>query len=224
MPYKRTYRRRPYRKGRKLGRRQKRQVKVLIARRQELKYSYYANSTTVDSVGFVTGTPFDIPQGDTDTSRDGDRLQWCGKIDLMLHCINGQGALGDVYNNIRVIIFQYHPNSTPGLSTILLAGPSGSQDVLSLYNHDNRQEYRILFDRVFKTVGNANAATTPATNTVATNVRKFKIPLRKIRKYAQYTGGTLAGTNRIYIAYLSDSSAATHPTLEYSTKVFFRDS
>lgn len=216
----RTYKRR----GRKLGNRQKRQVKVLIARRQELKYTAYTSSASVSSTSSITGSPFDIAQGDTDTTRDGDRLQWCGTMEFMCHCINSSGALSDVYNNIRVIIFQWHPSSSPAVTDILLPGPSLVADCLSLYNHDTRQQYRIMFDKIFKTSGNANSSSTPGTNITATNIKKFRIKMRKTRKFAQYAGGTLTGTNRFYLITVSDSSAAPHPILEFSSKIFFRDS
>jgi len=213
------------RTGAPLSKRQRSEVNSLIHRQQELKYfSAVATATAVTVTGAITGVPFDVPQGDTDQSRDGDQLMWCGHIDLKLQCVNGQGATADIYNNIRYMIFQWHPSSTPTSAAILLNGPSGAPDIYSNYNHDQRQQYLVLFDRVFTTVGAGNTAPIPNTNIVTTGLKTFRVSLERATKKAQYQAGGATGTNRLYVLYLSDSALATHPTLAYATKVVFRDS
>jgi len=207
----------------KLNSKQRNQVKRLISNRQELKYiAGNGQDIVVDSTGALTGAPFDVPQGDTDITRDGDRLQWAGKIDFRFSLQHPLGT-SPPESIVRLILFQWHPNSTPVISSILLTGPTGASDVWSTHSHDNRQMFRILFDRTFHLVGNAAAATTP--NTTLTQIfRRFRVSLKKARKYAQYTGGTLTGTNRIFLIYISDAATLLRPTFTYSTKTFFRDS
>jgi len=208
-----------------LNARQRREVTNLIHRNQELKYfATVASAGAISSTMGLATSNFDVPQGDTDQSRDGDQLMWCGHIDFHMQMVNGQGATGDIYNNIRLILFQWHPNTTPAALDVFIAGPSGGPDVYSQYNHDKRQMFTILWDKNFTTVGNASAATSPNTNFVTTGIKKFRIPLTKAQKKVQYSGGTTSGTNRIYLAFVSDSALATHPTLAYTTKIVFRDS
>lgn len=223
-------------RGKKLTKRQVNEVKTIMHREQELKYFFYRQTafqiTTTPTVFF---NPFDVPQGDTDNTRDGDRLRWAGTLEINLQVVNAIGATGDVYNNVRFVVFQWHPMTTgtpyPATngSDIFMTGPSGSVDIYSVYNHDTRQCYTILYDRVYNTVGPGNngvvtGANNPSTNTTSSGVHQLRIPLSKVRKDVQYNAGGLQATNRLGLFYVSDSTLATHPTLAYMSKVFFRDS
>lgn len=208
---------------RKLNPRQKREVKKLIDVGTELYYQVGTlNNQSITTVGSIIGTPFDIAQGITDSDRTGDSIHWCGTMEFRIRITNGLGSTGDVYNNVRCIIFQYHPNTTPTIGTVLLTGASGVIDFLSPYSHDNRQTYKILFDKVFTTVGNNSSASNPYADNV-TLYRSYKISLKRATKKVQYVAGTTVGTNRFFIILLSDSSLVTHPTVSYTTKVFYRD-
>lgn len=206
--------------------RQAQEVKKIIQRQGELKFFLGASAGFIPvAVGTtLTGNPFDIPQGQTDSTRIGDALTWCGHIDLRLHVINGQGATADKHNTVRVVIFQWFANQQPFPADLFLAGPSGTSDVLSCYNHDRRHEYAVLFDKSFKTVGNGNVVGTPFTQGATSGCQYFKIPLTKARKNVQYVTAGLTGTNRIYLYFVSDNVLATAPTLAYTTKIVFRDS
>lgn len=210
---------------------QKRQVRSMISHNAELKYNFNSSATTaITNTYTISGVPFDIAQGVTDTQRVGDRLTWCGNLEINLQVLNGQGATGDIFNNLRVIVFQWHPNQTPTAALLLLNGPSGVPDIYSVFNHDNRQMYTVVHDRVYKTVGNANAATTPNTNMISTGVRRYKINLRKKRypspfqSEVQFVAGGATATNRMFVALVSDSALATHPSFTAAWKMFFRDS
>lgn len=217
MPY-----RQRKRKGAKLNKRQATQVKKIIAVRQELKYFQYATAgIAVSASPTIISSPFLIPQGDTDQSRDGDRLMWAGKVDLRVEAIIGSS---DPYNNVRLILFQWHPNSTPAVEDLLLDGPSEAPDLFSQFNHDKRQEYKILFDKTWKLVGNGSSASVPYTQASTTGIKRFKISLKKARKQVQFAGGGTTGTNKLYLMYMSDSAVTPHPSISYTTKVFFRDS
>jgi len=233
MPYKRRgYRpRRRYNRRRKLNKRQAIQVKRIINVNRELKYLAInsAGAFNVTTTPQIDGSFFDIPQGTTDVTRVGDRINWCGKVRFRLQVFNALGVSADNYNTQRWILVQYHPASTsaptPVVTDILLTGPSGAVDVHSQYNHDKRQDYKVLFDRTFTTVGSFNyAITADAPGTAVTHrYMSYNISLKKARKQVQYQGGGLQATNRLFWIYMSDSSATPHPTAIVSTKVFFRD-
>lgn len=211
------FRRRRFR-GRKLNKRQKFQVKRLIRNVQELKYfegsSQNADISTSPAILDISA----VSQGDTDTTRDGDRLQWVGKIDFRYSL-----DIADATNIIRVMIFQWKPNSSPAAGSLFLNGPTGAVDVWSNYGHDHRQEYTILYDKTYSLVGNGGAATVPTT-TSSQIVRFVRISLKRIAKMAQFTAGTTAGTNKLYLYLISDSALVGNPTITFSAKVFFRDS
>lgn len=203
---------------RKLNLRQKRQVVNLISRRGELKFATKNTTGFVDvtSTGLLNGF-VDITQniGDEDV-RIGDRLQWCGNLEIRLQVTSLPGVGADVYNTIRFIVFQWHPNSTPSTNNILIPGPlAGTFDVLSSYNHDQRQQYKIMVDKTINLVAGQN-------NEVRTFVRKVSV--RRCAKYAQFTAASALGTNRFFYIILSDSFAAPHPQYALDSKAFYRDS
>jgi len=217
--------RRPRRivKGKRLNKRQKKEVKRLIGIRQELKFQNYNQApASITTTYTVTGAPYDIAQGITDSQRVGDSILWCGKIDLTIEVVNGLGATADAYNNLRFILFQWHPATTPTAASLLLSGPSSTQDVYSNYNHDNRQMYKVLLDKVFVTSGGGVSATVPW-GAGSVKYRRFHVSTKKLTKHVQYTAGGSTATNRLYVMFASDSALATHPTMLYSSKVFYRD-
>lgn len=218
MPIRRrTYRRRaaPAR-GRKLNPRQKKQVKRIVGAQQELKYlDTVTNAYSISTSGAIFQL-CSIPQGDTDISRDGDRVY------LKKMYVRGTVRVNDETNIVRLIFFQWKPNTAATIAQILLNGPSGSPDVQSNYAHDQRQMYKILYDKTWVLAG---PGTTPETPVTPTTTRHFQCILsRGLIRQLQFTAGTTTGTNQIYYLALSDSSIGAHPTLSMSTKVMFTDS
>lgn len=215
---KRTYRRRtPYRpRGKKLNKREVRQVKTIVTRNIEKKY----HNVTQAQLG-VSTTPYvaqltSVPQGDTDNDRVGDRLKW-EKGYLRLFVLGG-----DTYNYLRFIIFQWKPNAStvPTAADILLVGAGGAVDYTSQYNHDNRQLFKIMFDQTFKTVGDGSTDT-PLQDSSRQHLKRI---LRIPNKFAQYTAGhTTNGTNQLFMIAISDSSATTHPSIFFTFKIMYRD-
>lgn len=223
----------PSRAGSKLTKRQKREVKKLIANEAELKYLAFSQiGTTSTSTPSVVGASFDVAQGVGDQQRVGDRLRWCGFIQLKIQAVAGfNSATADVYNNVRFVIFQWHPNSTPAATDVFINGPTGGVDNFSQYNHDKRQMYTILFDKNFKVVSGTNTnASTAVDGHIISGVLSYDIKLKGKKWMApfesevQYVGGGATATNRLYTMHVSDSAFATHPTIEWTTKIVFRDS
>lgn len=203
-------------RGRRMGgltMTQKRAVEAIVARNQELKFAITNINFGTSTTG-VLGDVTLIAQGDTDNTRDGDRLK------LKRFFIRGVISTGDVTNILRIIWFQWGPNSVPTASSILLNGFSGSIDYTSQYNHDNRQEYVILYDTLFHMEGNGSAATAPYG---PTSQNTFSYTLKPRWTELQYVGGTTVGTNHVYYFVISDSTVAPHPAFQVSCKVHYTD-
>ncbi len=194
---------------------QKRQVKDIVKGRQELKYFQASASGTAVSTTPTIDKLTAIPQGSTDSDRDGDRVRY-EILELRGVLINA-----DVTNHYRIICFSWLPNSTPVAGNLLLNGPSGSVDAFSHYSHDNRQLYKILWDKFFFCAGNGGAASNPYT---PTSEQPLHFKMQASPRQAQFAAGTTNGTNMIYLLYLSDSSAISHPVIHYSTKLTYTDS
>lgn len=206
----------------------------MIASEIELKYiNSQLPVAASTSTAIITGLT-DIVQGDGDSQRDGDRCKLVGTLELR-GAVYADVNPGDVTQTrafVRLIIFQWHPTSQsggatePGSADILLTGPTGGVDVWSLYVHDQRQNYSILYDEVFEPVGIAVGA---AGLGVHPGIQKYfhrKVPLgKRIRHQMQFQAASATNaTNHLYMLSLSNLAAdAQNPNLVWNIKVFFRD-
>lgn len=220
MPFRRTTRRRRVyrRKGRKLTKRQLTTVKTLINRRIETKFfPYAATSFAVISTPILDNSWAQVPQGDSDTQRNGDHIMW-KKLRFRYQLL-----AGDTTNLVRIIIFQWHPSSTPVPNAILLTGPSGGADVYSCLNQDTRQMYKIIYDKTHSLVGNGTP-NFPVTSVSQTFVNR-QFSLSKCQKNVQFNAGTTVSTNTIYLMFLSDSAPMSiiHPSMVYTSMLWYKD-
>jgi len=216
MARRRTFRRKRYAKGRRLNPRMKKQVKMILSKQVETKYHLYSLSAGSATTSAALASMTAIPQGDTDITRDGDRLY------LKKVYIRGFIAVGDITNVVRMVVFQWKPATTPTASDVFLTGPSGSIDVFSHYSHDTRQQFKILHDRTFTMIGNGGAPEEPYT---PVSTRKFSMIIsRKFNRQQQFIAGGTTGTNQLYVVYLSDSFASPNPAVTITAKTMFTDS
>lgn len=232
----RTYnRRRPMMKRAALPLKQKtavrRMIKDEIKEEAELKYLIGQQALVgIANTASIVGTYFDVSQGITDNERIGDGLKWSGAMLLHLEVRASLASAtlpGDGFNTIRMVILQWHPNSTPTVSNILLLGPTGQVDINSHYNHDTRQQYKILHDKNYVMInGSPSSALSQNPNLQYQGVQnhRYTISLKRATKKVQYTAGTLTGTNRFYMILVSDSSVTPYPSIQFSTKIFYTDS
>lgn len=222
------------RKQRKLNTRQKGEVKRIVRFGRELKFF----NRQVGPLQSVSTTPgildlSNMVQGNRDTERNGDRIELAGSMDVILQVVGSETTIAnaDIYNTLRIVFFQYKDSAVSGVnpiaSQIFLPGPGGvGPDVFSLYNHDERQNYTILYDKQVTCINNSNpAAGTSGTNYQGNHVHnyKFKVSLKRAKKLVQYVGGGTDGTNKIYFYIVSDSVAPPHPTYTLNCKLYYRD-
>lgn len=206
-PYKRYYKRRPYGKPSKNF---SKKVNKVVMKQSEKKYWDVATTAvSVDITGSITDLT-SIAQGDTDQTRDGDQLY--------LRSIKGKAQIqvADTTNIVRFIIFQWYMDtnvvgSAPTVSQILQSvgtaiGP------MSGYNHDGRYNFRILYDRT---------CFLDTTDKVQCGLQWY---INKgLRRKMQFHGGATGGKNKIYLLLLSDSGAATHPSVAYYNRTAYSD-
>lgn len=186
----------------------KKLINSQLSRRLEKKYFLTAESATnMTYAGAVSDLSL-IAQGDTDISRDGDSLYMrsCRIVGTM------HNAGGDA-NHVRVILFQWHDDSTPTPSNVLIAGYlSTVNSVNSLYHHDQRKKYSVLWDKKIRL--------DPSGPTSAFFDSGYKFP--KVKKIS-YTAGTTVGNNKLWLLIVSDTASATYPTVNYVAKLTYND-
>lgn len=213
--FKRKTRRRTFKKKIRFSRPMKLALKKVIYQSGEKKY------LMTDSGGVINNTTTAvfadvslIPQGDGDSQRTGDQTN-LRSVDFRYIVRNSSG----IPSTARVIVFQWFLISNspaPAQATILLP-PTTTVDVCAPYAHDNRYNFRILYDRVHSLVS-TNAATPSETSIQFKKVFLKKIP----KKNAQFQQTTTAGINHIFVMTLGDR-ATTVSTIEWNAKLNYSD-
>lgn len=176
----------------------------------ESKYQIQVLNSTVDTTGFTTGQPLEIsnPQvGTSDTQRIGDSI-WIRDVELRMSCQHG-----DVTNVMRLIVFRWLPVSStaPYVVDILSQNgtiPSSVFQVLSPYNKDNLSQFEVYLDTTFQM--------NPSFNPVYSVILKIGKPI-------QFVNGTTNGSGKLFAIAVSDSNAATHPSIQLVTQCNFTD-
>jgi len=176
----------------------------------ELKYFAQADAT-YSSVSY-NGTDFvqqltPVPQGDTDNQRDGDQIT-LESIEFRL----GIKVSTTTPTFLRVILFQWKPATTPVYANILQDQHNTSLAALASYNHDTRQLYHVLFDRLVEI------------DTVARPGHVVHCHISKgfSQKLQFIAGSTTVGTNQIWLMAVSDVLSAGPQCVLY-TKVTYND-
>lgn len=228
-----SYRRKPaYPKrrpvGRTLSKRERVEVNRMIDRKEELKFLAAAlTGAASTSTPVITGI-IDNAQGITDSEHVGDGIDLNGHIELrVLMQTDNTGDVTQANAFIRVIMFQWHPTAQsggatePGPGDVLL---SSTPSMLTFYNHDQRQNYTIIYDEVFALSGLVTAAGTVADSSHIVAVRSFSTA--RLRKHIQYVAASSTTmSNGLYLMTFSNLAAdAQNPSIAWGSKVFYRDS
>lgn len=214
MPYKPKHRRRKSKKTTgSLARVITRQIKTHERKRLEHKYW----QTSMEPTGISnSGTIYDLsdmPQGTTDISRVGDRVH-VTSLSLRLNVI-----LADTTNLVRVLVFQWRQNSvsiSPAFNKLLYSKDGASYDYKGFYRHDSLGVNFIpLYDRVLNLT---NSGANQQINLVK------RINLRFANRKISYDAGAVEGSNKFYLALVSDSGVVSHPAVTYEAYLSYTDS
>lgn len=178
-----------------------------ISRLAEKKYWLTADDSATPS---YTGSMVDlsaVPQGDNDSSRDGDSLA------IRSTRMKGHIIAADTTNVVRLILFHWLDDSTPTISNVLSGNyTSGSVNVVDApYTHDQRRKIRVLWDRTFNLHSGQDQ--------VVFDTRYLKPKQKKIA----YTAAGTTGYNKIWMLMVSDSAAVAHPSVAYVNRLTFND-
>ncbi len=182
-------------------------VKSLLKEVQELKI-FISQSTgiNVDYGGSIVDLSA-ITQGDSDVSRDGDRVQ------LMEWSFSYNVQVADTYNLFRVVLFQYVPDSNlgaPAVTNVIQTNGSVNGPI-SYKSIDFVKDVYILYDKL---------VFVDTYHPIIPN----RVLIKKFHdKQMQFTGAT-SRTNGLFMMVISDSAAATHPAIQYYSTIRFTDS
>lgn len=200
-------------KGAKLNARQLRQVKRIVGATVEDKYKDSEILTSVSATG-ATYQLSNPTQGVGVDQRTGDRI----RLKKLEFRINALGA--DLSNTMRVIVWRYSGDTAGGLPSLTnLLAPGVSSLVYnceSMYQYEfmKQGQAHIVYDRAF---------TIDFQGTDAILYHKIRFGRKLGRQYLEYAPGATTGTDQFLVSVLSDSSAATHPTLHFVSRLTFED-
>jgi hypothetical protein len=188
-----------------------RMISQKLAKNMELKHKDSTrNSATGQSSSAAIDSLTDIASGDTDQTRDGDQLNLVRCFGRINSYISTSDVTADDSNYVRVILFQWFPNTTPTTADIL--EDDSNYPTQSVYKHDTRFMYTILMDHTFSLCRNGPS----------NMIHDFSIV--NFRKKVQFLANSSSvATNKLYLLRVSDSGTIEHPALGYFIRVLYHD-
>lgn len=197
--------------GRRLTKKQLKQVKRIVTRSAEQKiYDVTSATTGFTNAGTLIGPFQQIPQNIGDSQRIGDRI-YLKNVHSRMSFIYGDGT-----NVIRMIWFQWYPNTaseTPLVGTILQT--LNPRSMINDTNQDG-QKFRVMLDKTYAMTQNGS------NGCIQKNFRFYgrRLPRKKL----QYNPAATTGFNQIYCLFISDSIAAPNPTVDMVVRTTYVDS
>lgn len=212
MVYKRrSFKKRTFKRARKLNYRQKKQVKRMIGNDIELKHYDIGFTASVSSTGSIQG-PFGTPiQGIDEDERVGDQIM------LKKYLINAMIAVGDTTNVVRIVFFRWTPNTLVTTPVVGDVFPSLANGPLSQLNETNIENgvIRIVYDKIY-------ALSSTGNNAVIT--RRYSFYGKKLgKKKFVFNPSLTSGVGHLYLCILSDSIAAPNPTVTMASRLIYSD-
>lgn len=191
---------------------QKAQVNRLITANEEIKiFDVFAPAQAI-SIAPASSSISTIGLGTGASQRVGNEIK-------LLSCgVRYSLLAGDNTNKVRIIFWSYKQNSALAAAShtfILQPFPSsGTYEVESPYNYDNKKLYKIHYDKVHDLVLSADSS-------LQSVYARFKIP-KSVQK-VDFNTGVATGNNLVYVTWLSDSAATTHPSVNMTTRLYYTD-
>lgn len=216
----------------KLNQREKTQVKRMIGRQIEDKHFYYGGTGGIDAAaGSITDMSL-VPQGVTQISRVGDTIT-LKRIDIRFQLESADSALLPIDNHgtIRCIVFRWEDNSSVAapIVTDVLTPYSALDYIVANYNADNIQsgKVKILYDRLVTLFNQATyTGSAVAYYQSVASVQNRHVVLygkRLGKKRVYFNGGGTTGKDKIYIMFISDSTANPHPAVQWQSLLTYSD-
>lgn len=171
-------------------------IKVL-KKRTELKYhntqQYFG---TLDLNGYIMDLS-DMAIGNTDSTRNGDRVCPVSLRVRSRASPTADGFMTAGLGQYRIIVFRWNRSTTPAVGDVLQNGPGTPYGIIAQYQHDQRNEFNILYDHVVQcTTDNYGYSS------------KY---LRLAPKQIDYTAAGTQGSFKLYAIIINDKALAYSP-------------
>jgi hypothetical protein len=158
-----------------------------------------------------------VPQGSTDSTRDGDQINLQSLWIKFETYLQGTGGTNDFTDQVRLMVYRYHPMSTaaaPVPATVLQDLSVAQSATMTPTTWDNRKDYTVLIDETFNLSGNGPSDIG----------RVFKLVWKTPGIPAHFSAGsTTLQTNGLFAMIMSDSLVATHPAFNFYSRLVYSD-
>lgn len=149
-------------------------------------------------------TPNNIP-------RDGNQISLAGMYGKW------KCTLGDSYNDMRVIVFIWKPDTTPSLTSVLdPTAVAANRGATANYNIPNAGLYKVLYDKTIIVDGNDPTSAIQNIN-LKRQVNKHRVI------YDDDAASATTGQYRLYLVAVGDSGVTPHPEIELDARVSYTD-
>jgi len=153
-------------------------------------------------------------QGVALNQRTGDVIYY-QQMEMIYTC---NAANADIYSSLRVMLFQWHPNSNliaPTAADILQTVTEGIYAVVD-YGYSN--QFIIFYDQLHAFAG---TATNPS---ASSNQAVHKVfGANSVTRKVLFAPGTNAGSNILFLLTVSDSAVAPTPNLNFKFRVTYEE-
>lgn len=193
----------------------KKTIKQILSNHIQNKLWTDAHTASVDFAGGVYHiTP--IPQGATEHSRVGNSIR-PKRLRMRVHA-----GVADNTNMVRMIIFRWRPSAATGVPTpasiLDNSAPTAfigtTNAPLMPLNWNDRSMYSVLWDRTFVLDSQSPQQA----------VLTLDLFGKKLSPRIEYVdASTTAVLGGLYVLYISDSGAVSHPSLTFVSELEFED-
>lgn len=180
-------------------------VRSEIDKNQELKlYETILPLTSISATGTIYDLSGGITQGDTNISREGSAVTFKSLL------LRYQFIHADSTQLMRVILFRWMSTGVPAVSDIIQ--DTTINPPLSALSLNNSSYIQVIFDKLHALSTNTNA-----------NLAFKKYV--KLNGRAQWDSGSSTGRKKgqLFMLFISDSAAVTHPTVNFNARLRFTD-
>lgn len=178
---------------------------------EEIKSYDALFDTTASSAGQILALTPPMNQGTANTQRMG-RAIYIKSIHMRCH-INT--IANDVYDTVRVMIFQWMDETTPTAAAVAatdILEDIGTNPFLSALSTDNGHKVRVLHDKMYNVSENGDWAATDKIFKKVNSKAKWKVGVAAIE------------TGQLFCMIISDSLALPHPRFRANFRTRYTDS
>jgi len=163
-----------------------------------------------------------VAQGDTDSTRDGDAINMTSLQLRYLLQVNYALNVGTP-TSVRVILFQWMETGVPSMSTVLV----DPTDTNTFFVHDNRSQYKILYDATHCIGPESNVATQPGNGGNPLMLTR-SVRVSPARKRLAFLSATTTGIGHIYVVIIQSLSSTAADQFNclssFRTRLLYTDS